>query len=261
MRSSRYATGCCPGPSTRSHRLFKGRILDKITLHGPDAEEFLDNVTKIAIGAIMVKGFTTGIDDEDIPAEATAQITDALNVAIRKVSDLVEAYHEGILEQMPGRTLDETLEVEVMKVLGRARDEAGQIAGRHLGMHNSAVIMARSGARGSMLNLSQMAGCIGQQAVRGERLSRGYWNRTLPHFKKGDLGAEAKGSSRTPTERTDPDRVLLPPWVGGKVWWTRPSGHPIRLHAAPSHQHLEDLKLKQDGTVRNTARHDSATAL
>src|SRR5947208_7980926 len=53
--------------------------------------------------------------------------------------------------------------------------------------------MARSGARGSMLNLSQMAGSIGQQAVRGERLSRGYWNRTLPHFKKGDLGAEAKG--------------------------------------------------------------------
>ncbi len=80
-----------------------------------------------------------------------------------------------------------------MKVLGKARDEAGQIAGRHLGIENSAVIMARSGARGSMLNLSQMAGCIGQQAVRGERLSRGYWKRTLPHFEKGDLGAEAKG--------------------------------------------------------------------
>src|SRR5947199_9778500 len=62
-----------------------------------------------------------------------------------------------------------------------------------LGIENSAVIMARSGARGSMLNLCQMAGSIGQQAVRGERLSRGYWNRTLHHFKKGDLGAEAKG--------------------------------------------------------------------
>jgi len=188
---------------------FKGKILDKITRdYGADASRnFLDNVTKLAIGSIMANGFTTGIDDEDIPAEASSQIEDALKDAIQKVSDLVEAYREGILEQMPGRSLDETLEVEVMKVLGRARDEAGQIAGRHLGMENAAVIMARSGARGSMLNLSQMAGCIGQQAVRGERLSRGYWNRTLPHFQKGDLGAEAKGfvknsykSGLTPTE-------------------------------------------------------------
>src|SRR2546425_11575792 len=89
---------------------------------------------------------------------------------------------------MPGRFLEETLEVEAMKILGRARDQAGQIAGKHLGIKNRAFIMARSGARGSMLNLSQMAGSIGQQAVRGERLSRWYWNRTLPHFKKGDLG-------------------------------------------------------------------------
>src|SRR5207249_10817702 len=79
-----------------------------------------------------------------------------------------------------------------MKIRGRARDLAGQIAGKHLGIENSAVIMARSGARGSMLNLSQIAGSIGQQAARGERLRRGSWNPTLPHFQKGALGAEAK---------------------------------------------------------------------
>ena len=58
-----------------------------------------------------------------------------------------------------------------------------------------------------MLNLSQMSGCIGQQAVRGERIKRGYRGRTLPHFKVGDLGAGAKGfveasykSGLSPTE-------------------------------------------------------------
>src|SRR3989337_4581828 len=109
------------------------------------------------------------------------------------VEALVEAYKRGELEQMPGRSIEETLEVDAMKTLGRARDQAGQIASKHLGMENSAVIMARSGARGSMLNLSQLAGCIRQQAVRAQRVPRGYWNRTLPHFRKGDLGAEAKG--------------------------------------------------------------------
>src|SRR5437762_6686778 len=101
----------------------------------------------MAIGAIMIRGFTTGIDDEDIPEEAKKQITDVLKTAIEKVEDLVESYKRGELEQMPGRSLEETLEVEAMKILGRARDQAGQIAGKHLGIENSAVIMARSGAR------------------------------------------------------------------------------------------------------------------
>src|SRR5207245_9079465 len=162
--------------------------------YGPDAaRNFSEKATKMAIWSSMVDGFTTGSDDEDIPEEAKKQIADVLKASMDKVEGLVDSYKRGELEQMPGRSLEETLEVEAMKILGRARDQAGQIAGKHLGIENSAVIMARSGARASMLELSQLAGSIGQQAVRGERLSRGYWKRTLPHFKKGDLGAEGKG--------------------------------------------------------------------
>jgi DNA-directed RNA polymerase subunit A' len=236
---------------------FKGKILDKIARdYGSDAvRHFIDTVTRVAIGAIMAKGFTTGIDDEDIPEEAKQQIAEVLHDSVQKVTDLVAAYREGILEQMPGRSLEETLEVEVMKVLGRARDEAGQIAGRHLGLENSAVIMAKSGARGSMLNLSQMAGCIGQQAVRGERLSRGYWNRTLPHFSKGDLGAEAKGfvqnsykSGLNPTEFFFHSMGGREGLVDTAVRTSRSGYMQRRLISA-----LEDLKMKEDGTVRNTA--------
>jgi len=236
---------------------FKGKVLDCIARdYGSEAaRRFIDDLTRVAIGAIMVHGFTTGIDDEDIPDEAVRQIEDVLEDAHIRVEDLVSAYREGILEQLPGRSLDETLEVEVMKVLGRARDEAGQIAGRHLGLENSAVIMARSGARGSMLNLSQMAGCIGQQAVRGERLSRGYWNRTLPHFVKGDLGAEARGfvrnsykSGLNPTEFFFHSMGGREGLVDTAVRTSRSGYMQRRLINA-----LEDLKLKQDGTVRNTA--------
>lgn len=236
---------------------FKGKILDKVARdYGSErAREFLDNVTRLAIGAIMIRGFTTGIDDEDIPSEATRQIEEVLREAISKVDGFVDAYRRNELEQMPGRSLEETLEVEVMKVLGKARDEAGQIAGRHLGLENAAVIMARSGARGSMLNLSQMAGCIGQQAVRGERLSRGYWKRTLPHFQKGDLGAQAKGfvinsykSGLSPTEFFFHSMGGREGLVDTAVRTSRSGYMQRRLINA-----LEDLKLKSDGTVRNTA--------
>jgi len=43
-----------------------------------------------------------------------------------------------------------------MQTLGKARDTAGKIAGLYLGLDNSGVVMAVSGARGSMLNLTQM---------------------------------------------------------------------------------------------------------
>jgi len=236
---------------------FKGRIVDKIARdYGSEgAKNFLDAVTKVAVGAITLRGFTTGIDDEDIPTDAKAQIEEVLRLAMEKVNSYVEAYRHGELEQMPGRSLEETLEVEIMKELGKARDQAGQIAGRHLGMENSAVIMARCGARGSMLNLSQMAGCIGQQAVRGERLSRGYWSRTLPHFKKGDLGAEARGfvrssykSGLSPTEFFFHSMGGREGLVDTAVRTSRSGYMQRRLINA-----LEDLKVMQDRSVRNTA--------
>ncbi|MFQ6106522.1 MAG: DNA-directed RNA polymerase subunit A' [Thermoplasmata archaeon] len=236
---------------------FNGKILDKIARdYGSDrARDFIDQATRFAIGAIMVRGFTTGIDDEDIPESEKMKISEILQNAVDDVRKLVEAYREGDLEQMPGRSLEETLEVEAMKKLGQARDEAGNHAGRHLGLENSAVIMARSGARGSMLNLSQMAGCVGQQAVRGERISRGYWNRTLPHFQKGDLGAEAKGfvkssykSGLTPTEYFFHSMGGREGLVDTAVRTSRSGYMQRRLINA-----LEDLKVKEDRSVRNTA--------
>ena len=235
----------------------KGKILDRIARdYGPDAaRKFIDEVTRLALGAIMDRGFSTGIDDEDIPEEAKLQIANYNKECIDKVTELVESYQNGTLDQMPGRSLRETLEVEAMKVLGSARDEAGRVAGKHLGMENPAVVMAKSGARGSMLNLSQMAGCVGQQAVRGERLSRGYWNRTLPHFIKGDLGADAKGfvsnsykTGLAPTEFFFHAMGGREGLVDTAVRTSRSGYMQRRLISA-----LEDLKLMSDGTIRNTA--------
>jgi DNA-directed RNA polymerase subunit A' len=236
---------------------FKGQLIDQIVRkYGPErGAQFIDEVTRLAVGAIMIRGFSTGIDDEDIPEEATRQIHELLADVEREVDSRVQAYLDGTLNQLPGRSLEETLEVEVMRELGRARDEAGQIAGRHLGLENSAVIMARSGARGSMLNLSQMAGCIGQQAVRGERIKRGYRGRTLPHFKVGALGAEAKGfvessykSGLTPTEYFFHAMGGREGLVDTAVRTSRSGYMQRRLINA-----LEDIKIMYDGTVRNTA--------
>ena len=139
--------------------------------------------------------------------------------------------------------------------VSEARDRAGEIAGWHLGMDNFAVIMARSGARGSMLNLSQMAGSIGQQAIRGERVSRGYNGRTLSHFNRDDLGAEARGFVRSsykhglnPTEYFFHSMGGREGLVDTAVRTSRSGYMQRRLVNA-----LEDWRVKYDHTVRNPA--------
>jgi DNA-directed RNA polymerase subunit A' len=235
--------------------LDKCEILDRIVKdYGSNAaREFLDNVTRLSIAAAMMFGFTTGIDDEDIPSGTAERINEVLDEAKEKVREYVKVYKAGELEPLPGRSAEETLEMKLMKVLTESRDRAGDIAEKHLGLDNHAVIMARTGARGSMLNLTQMAACVGQQSVRGERISRGYKGRTLPHFKWGDLGAEARGFiSSSYKEGLKPLEFFFHA-MGGREGLvdtavrTAQSGYlQRRLINA-----LQDLRVEYDGTVRD----------
>ena len=235
---------------------FDGQIVNRVIRQQGmrRAAKFIDDLTKLSIRAIMLDGFSFGIDDEDLSKTEYGQIDDVLNNAALDVDRRIKIYEDGQLEPMPGRTVEETLEMQIMQVLGKARDQTGQIAGRHLGLGNSAVVMAVSGARGSMLNLTQMAGCIGQQSVRGERIVRGYDDRTLPHFRKGDRGSDAHGfiqhsykGGLNPTE-------FFFHAIGGREGLvdtavrTSQSGYLQRRMINA----LQDLKVAYDGTVRTT---------
>ncbi|MEM1593211.1 MAG: DNA-directed RNA polymerase subunit A' [Archaeoglobaceae archaeon] len=235
---------------------FKGVIIDEIMrkFGASTTRKFIDDMTKLAIRVITRLGFTIGIDDEDIPKEAIQQIEETISEAEKRVEELIKAYREGNLEPMPGRSLEETLELRIMQELGRARDRAGKIAGRYLGMDNSAVIMAVSGARGSMLNLTQMAACVGQQSVRGERITRGYayTHRTTSHFKPMDLSARAKGFVRSSYKSGLSPIEFFFHAAGGREGLvdtavrTSQSGYLQRRMINA----LQDLKVEYDGTVR-----------
>ena len=235
---------------------FDGQIVNRIIRHYSmrRAADFIDDLTKLSIRAIMFDGFSFGIDDEDLSKTEYGQIDEVLKTAASDVTRRIKIYEDGQLEPMPGRTVEETLEMQIMQVLGKARDQTGQIAGRHLGLGNSAVVMAVSGARGSMLNLTQMAGCIGQQSVRGERIVRGYDDRTLPHFKKGDRGSDAHGFiAHSYKGGLNPTEFFFHA-IGGREGLvdtavrTSQSGYLQRRMINA----LQDLKVAYDGTVRST---------
>ena len=235
---------------------FDGQIVHRIIRqYGMKrAAMFIDDITHLAIRSIMLDGFSFGIDDEDLSRTEYGQIDEVLSNAVTDVQRRINIYEDGQLEPMPGRTPEETLEMQIMQVLGKARDRTGEIAGRHLGLGNSAVVMAVSGARGSMLNLTQMAGCVGQQSVRGERIMRGYDERTLPHFRKRDRGSDAHGFIRHSYKGGLNPTEFFFHAIGGREGLvdtavrTSQSGYLQRRMINA----LQDLKVAYDGTVRTT---------
>jgi len=236
---------------------FGGEIVDTIAkvYSKTRARIFINEVSSLAVRTIMHFGFSIGIDDESIPPEAQAQVDEAIDNANERVEELIETYRRGELESLPGRTVDETLEMKIMQALGKARDSAGNIAEEHFEDTNPAVVMAESGARGSMLNLTQMAGCVGQQAVRGERINRGYEDRTLSHFEQNDLSSDAHGFvENSYTSGLTPKEFFFHA-MGGREGLvdtavrTSKSGYlQRRLINA-----LSELETQYDGTVRDTS--------
>jgi DNA-directed RNA polymerase subunit A' len=236
---------------------FGGEIVDSIckVYSNTRARQFINEVATLAMRSIMHFGFSIGIDDESIEPEAEEQIDGAIEQAYQRVGKLIDTYEAGELESLPGRTVDETLEMKIMQALGKARDSAGDIAEDHFEEDNPAVVMAQSGARGSMLNLTQMAGCVGQQAVRGERINRGYEDRTLSHYKPNDLSADAHGFVENSYRNGLTPREFFFHAMGGREGLvdtavrTSKSGYlQRRLINA-----LSELETQYDGTVRDTS--------
>jgi len=236
---------------------FGGEVVDTIAkdYSKTRARILVNEISALAMRSIMHFGFSIGIDDESIPRPAEEQINDAIDTAYDRVEELIETYDRGDLESLPGRTVDETLEMKIMQTLGKARDSAGDIAEDHFDDDNPAVVMAESGARGSMLNLTQMAGCVGQQAVRGERINRGYENRTLSHFEENDLSSDAHGFVESSYRTGLGPKEFFFHAMGGREGLvdtavrTSKSGYlQRRLINA-----LSELETQYDGTVRDTS--------
>ena len=238
-----------------------GRLLDAVVqTHGSDSgAEFLNRMTKMTIAICSAMGFTTGIDDEDLPLSAKERIAEINTLASEEVDAELEKFGKDgrRYESRPGRTPLETLEENILGILDRGKADSGEVAKDHLGSDNPAVMMAVSGARGSMDNLAMMAGSIGQPKVRGKRLERGYQDRVLPHFPRGVKGAEEKGFVSSSFKRgLEPTEFFMLSVSGREslvdtAVRTSKSGYMQRrlINA------MDDLKVSDDGmnSVRNTA--------
>ncbi len=215
--------------------------------------DLLGKIFRLGIAVLLRNGFTTTIADTDLPQEVADKCKEAIYNSDRRVAQLIEQYKSKELEALPGLSLEATLEVKIMEVLNKCRTRVGEIIAESNLEENSTLIMALSGARGSSTNLSMMAACVGQQALRGKRIDLGYRGRTLSLFAKGDLGPRAKGFiKRGYKEGLTPEEFFMHAMTGrdslmDTALRTPKSGYLYRRLASA----LQDIKIEYDGTVRD----------
>ena len=89
-------------------------------------------------------------------------------------------------------TGEDSLETQILSTLAEGLNRISKILVKNI-KTTDIVHMSSSGAKGSNINTTQMAACVGSETILGKRIQRGYYGRILPHFKPGDLSPEAHG--------------------------------------------------------------------
>jgi DNA-directed RNA polymerase subunit A' len=219
--------------------------------------QFLDNATRMLLYVIRKNGMTMGLDEVYVYGEAYQAIRAILNDANKEADKLINAFYEDdttILRRAPGRSMRETLELRIRQVLAEARKKAEETAANFIGDEAHSVIMTKSGARGNILNLGQMSAVVGQQAIRGERINRGYSLRTLPHFKINDLTPKSRGFVESSYRNGLKPEEFFFHAMGGREGLvdtavrTSTSGYMQRRLVNA----LQDMVIENDSTVRNS---------
>ena len=235
----------------------KGLMLRQLhKKYGPnETVKMLVNMARLGVAALYKRGFTTSIADADLSKVVEEKIEQIRNEAEEETDKLISMFHKHELETFPGKTESETVELKILEVLNKARNEIGKLVQEYSDPYNPTIMMATSGARGGLINLAQMAACVGQQAMRGKRIEKGYNGRTLSAFSENDISPPARGFIRGGFKQG------LKPWefffmaMTGRdslmdtALRTPKSGYLYRRLANA----LQDIIVGYDKTVRNSS--------
>lgn len=221
-----------------------GGSLQNIIVHDISRDaaiEFTTFIQFIVNDWLAQRGFSVGITDFIISKPNRTNIENMLAEAI------------GDANAVSGKNKEDTTN----KILNAVMDRVSTIVKESVSPDNSMLLMAEAGSKGSMLNLAQTIGCLGQQNLGGQRITpRLRSKRNLPHFTaKEAQSAEACGFIDRGYALGISCRQLIPHCKAGREGLidtavrTAITGYFERRLI----KSLEVNMVAYDGTVRNSA--------
>lgn len=217
------------------------------------AANFVDNLQNIVTEYMKSSSFSVGISDLIANKKTQTAIVQVVNAQKMEVQSVIDKVHLGIFKNETANTNFVEFELTVNNILNKATEQAGKIGRESLSKDNRFLMIVESGSKGSLVNISQMISCLGQQNVDGKRIPYGFDSRTLPHFSKFDDSPEARGFIENSYISGLTAPQLFFHAMGGRIGLidtavkTSQTGY-IQRRVIKA---LEDLKVEYDMTVRN----------
>jgi len=225
-------------------------------------EDFYYNLNRVIASLLTQRGMTTGVDEYEVSNSIEKAKEKAIEEMLAKGKALTEKYKRGTLQHLPGKSVLESFEINMMQLAGKTKSKIESLIMREkldLVMSERAkintMVMIASGSRGSSINLMNIAGFWGQANVREGRPKRGYSNRLITLNEAKDVGVLAGGFIRSNFMDGMDAREYFYHSMGGRQGEvdtgvsTKVSGYLYRRLA----NSLKDLVVNNDNTVRTAA--------
>ncbi len=228
------------------------KILDK-QVGRAETIKTLEHAFSIGTNYLTNHGFTISVDDLNVNEKVKRETIEIIKEAEDKTNKILNDYKTGNLEVIPGKTSKESREIKILQVLNSIRTKIGKVVGKEFPKSNPISIMMGSGAGGNVFNITQMACCVGQQALWAKRIGIGFSNRTLSFFKEHDLSPKARGFIYNSfLKGLRPEEFFFGAMTGrdslmDTALRTPKSGYLYRRLANA----LQDIRIEYDGTVRD----------
>jgi DNA-directed RNA polymerase II subunit RPB1 len=213
----------------------------------------IDTLQNTVAQFLIYNGFSVGISDLIADMDTKKQMHEKIQEKKEGIETALLQVHQDLFDNNTGKTNQSEFEDRSFGLLNKAMENAGEIGQQNLSMENRMTAMVRAGSKGGPINIAQMIACVGQQNIEGKRIPYGFEDRTLPHFKKYDDGAEARGfiensfiAGLTPTEFFFHAMSGREGLIDTAVK-TAETGY-IQRQIVKA---MEDLMVQNDGTVRD----------
>ena len=157
------------------------------------AVNLIDSIQSTIEAYLIMSGFSIGLSDLVADDETLSHMNDIVQARKKEIDEIVLQVHMDVFDNNTGRSNQDEFEGQVFGKLNKAIEELGKLGQKALAQENRLISMLKAGSKGSTINVSQMVACVGQQNIEGRRIPFGFTDRTLPHYKKFDDGAEARG--------------------------------------------------------------------
>jgi DNA-directed RNA polymerase beta' subunit len=152
------------------------------------------DMQQMAVAYTLQRGYTIGIHDLLVSADAKAEIDRVASDIINKSALVTDRLNRGEIIPPIGMTVEEFYEQQQIATLRAGDDFIEPVLGSLNTRTNNLLKIVFSGSKGSLDNVFNMVSSVGQKIINGERIKQKFGHkRTLAYYRRFETTPESRG--------------------------------------------------------------------